>query len=153
MTRERIIAEARSWIGTRFHHQGRVKRTANSKGGCDCIGLVIGVACALEIKCNGVLLADIDNKNYSRIPDGTSLQRALDTHLTPIAINSANIGDIFLMKINEHPQHVSFIGNYESGGLSLIHCFAQARGVVEHALDDYWRLRIVSAYSLLDSAI
>jgi NlpC/P60 family putative phage cell wall peptidase len=35
---DRVVEIARSWIGTRYHHQ------AHKKGvGCDCIGLIIGV--------------------------------------------------------------------------------------------------------------
>jgi cell wall-associated NlpC family hydrolase len=149
MTREKIIAEARSWIGTRFHHQGRVKINADSKGGCDCIGLIIGVACALDLKFNGKLLSEVDSKNYSKTPDGTSLKNALDLHFKPTEIDAARGGDVLLMRIDERPQHVALIGNYKDGGLSLIHSFAQARGVVEHACDDYWCSRIVAAYSLL----
>jgi hypothetical protein len=34
-----FIAQARTWIGTPFHHQGRLKGV-----GCDCLGLIVGVA-------------------------------------------------------------------------------------------------------------
>ncbi len=148
MSRAQIIHEARSWIGTRFVHQGRVKKTASSKGGCDCIGLVVGVAANLGIKCHGQPIANIDNTGYSKIPDGLSLKKALDEYLTPIPIDMARPGDILLMKINKYPQHVAFIGDYCHSGLSLIHCYIQSRGVVEHALDGYWRDRIVGAYVL-----
>src|SRR4051812_11829838 len=102
-----IISEARSWIGTRFHHQGRIK-----KGGCDCIGLIIGVAEALDIKSKGRSFAEIDNKNYSKNPDGVSLKLALEEYLTPIPLGSIRPGDILLLKINKEPQHVAFIGDY-----------------------------------------
>lgn len=148
MSQSAIICEARRWIGTRFEHQGRVRKTASSKGGCDCIGLIIGVTSALGIKCKGISLADIDHKNYSKHPDGISLRLAMDEYLVPIPIDSAKAGDIFLMKIHKDPQHVAFVGNYEGGGLSLIHCYMQARGVVEHVFDDYWRERVVAAYRL-----
>jgi NlpC/P60 family putative phage cell wall peptidase len=36
--RNTIIAEARSWIGTPYHHQAALKGV-----GCDCLGLVRGV--------------------------------------------------------------------------------------------------------------
>ena len=35
---DKIIAEARAWIGTPYHHQAAVKGV-----GCDCLGLVRGV--------------------------------------------------------------------------------------------------------------
>src|SRR3569833_631271 len=38
LTRTAIVTEARSWIGTRYRHQGSMKGV-----GCDCLGLVRGV--------------------------------------------------------------------------------------------------------------
>ena len=38
-TREAVIAEARSWLGTPWHHQASLKGV-----GCDCIGFIRGVA-------------------------------------------------------------------------------------------------------------
>jgi hypothetical protein len=38
-TRAALIAEARTWIGTPWHHQAAVKGA-----GCDCIGFVRGAA-------------------------------------------------------------------------------------------------------------
>lgn len=42
LTREAIVAEARSWIGTPYRHQASLKGV-----GCDCLGLVRGVWRAL----------------------------------------------------------------------------------------------------------
>lgn len=38
-TREEVIAEARGWLGTPWHHQASLKGV-----GCDCIGFIRGVA-------------------------------------------------------------------------------------------------------------
>src|SRR5215207_7343246 len=37
-TREQIVAAARGWIGTPYHHQASVKGV-----GCDCLGLIRGL--------------------------------------------------------------------------------------------------------------
>lgn len=42
VTRAQVVAEARTWIGTKFQHNQSCKGH-----GCDCIGLVIGVFRAL----------------------------------------------------------------------------------------------------------
>ncbi len=42
--RENIIREARSWLGTPFHHQARVKGA-----GVDCANLLIAVYCGLGL--------------------------------------------------------------------------------------------------------
>ncbi|MDJ1305823.1 MAG: hypothetical protein MRQ09_06330 [Candidatus Midichloria sp.] len=44
ITRNQIISEAKSWLHTPFHPQARIKSV-----GCDCIGLIIGVAQKLKI--------------------------------------------------------------------------------------------------------
>lgn len=125
-----------------------MKKSAQSRGGCDCIGLIIGVATELNIICKGRALADVDNLNYSRKPDGASLKAALDEYLIPIPSAEAVVGDVLLLRINKEPQHVAFLGDYEGDGLSLIHAYIQARGVVEHVFDDYWQERLVEAYRL-----
>jgi NlpC/P60 family putative phage cell wall peptidase len=38
VTREAIVAAARSFVGTPYHHQASCK-----KAGCDCLGLIRGV--------------------------------------------------------------------------------------------------------------
>jgi len=42
--REKIIREARTWIGTPFHHQARVKGA-----GVDCANLLVAVYCGLGL--------------------------------------------------------------------------------------------------------
>jgi NlpC/P60 family putative phage cell wall peptidase len=37
-TREQIVASARSWLGTPYHHQASVRGV-----GCDCLGLIRGL--------------------------------------------------------------------------------------------------------------
>lgn len=131
-----IIQIAREWLGTPFHHQGRVKGV-----GCDCIGLVIGVA-----EEAGIEISRHDERNYSMLPDGKKLKAALDKYLMPIDIEDISGGDILLMKFNKQPQHVGIVVDAHCGGLGIIHCYMKARGVVEHGLDDYWRKKIVACY-------
>jgi cell wall-associated NlpC family hydrolase len=41
--RQRVIDEARSWLGTAFHFGGRVKISANDKGAVDCAQFIAAV--------------------------------------------------------------------------------------------------------------
>ena len=34
ITPEQIVAQARTWLGTKYHHQGRLKKSAKGPGGC-----------------------------------------------------------------------------------------------------------------------
>jgi NlpC/P60 family putative phage cell wall peptidase len=136
MIREAIVREARSWINTRFHHQARVKGI-----GCDCAGLVIGV-------CRELGLSNFDKSDYSRIPDGAMLKQTCDENMTLIPFDDAQIGDVLLFKFNSHPQHLALIGDYPSGGFSIIHAYSLARKVIETRLDDVWLARVVACYRL-----
>lgn len=132
-----IITEARRWLDTPFHHQGRVKGV-----GCDCIGLVLGVAGTLEMKSRrGGLLKACDEKAYGRLPDGEKLQSLLAQHLHEIPTTAVEPGDVLLFRFDHNPQHVGLVSDR-----GIIHCYMQARRVVEHRLDEVWQARVVAAY-------
>lgn len=138
MTGAEIVTEARSWLGTRFHHQGRLKGV-----GCDCAGLVVGVAQALG-------LSDFDKTDYSRLPDGDMLRAVCDANMTGIALADVAPGDVLLFKFDQFPQHLAIVGEHPSGGLSIIHAYAPAHKVVEVRLDEGWVSRIVAAYRIIE---
>jgi len=150
ISRTQIITEARSWIGTKFHHQGRLKKSTVHKGGCDCLGLLVGVAHDLQMRSpkdkSRAFLSQFDDTAYSRIPNGKKLQERLENLLYPIDADNMNIADVLLLKFGKNPQHLGLVSDYPDG-FGLIHCFRQIGQVVEHRLDDYWREKIVGVYS------
>jgi cell wall-associated NlpC family hydrolase len=144
-----IVQCARSYIGTRFHHQGRLKRTPSHKGGIDCLGLLVGVAREVNIKGrNGEMLADFDANDYPHQPDTVALRARLSMLLQKV--ETIMVGDIALFDIDGAPQHMGIISECE-GGLGLIHAYAPARAVVEHALDAYWQKKLVGIYRTISS--
>jgi NlpC/P60 family putative phage cell wall peptidase len=140
-TPDDIVRVARSWIGTPFHHQGRVKRMTGNRGGCDCIGLVVGVARELDIR---NIFAN-DRTDYAKMPDGKELYVALKSNLNEIPVAQIAAGDILLFRFDKAPQHVGIVGDL-GGNLSIKHCYLQARGVVEHYIDECWKNRIVAGF-------
>lgn len=137
--RSDIVAEARAWIGTPWRHQMCARAV-----GVDCGQLVAGVARALGLR-------DVQITGYPRIPDGT-LRGICDRYMQPIQVGEAQAGDVVLMRFDTEPQHLGILGDYEHGGLSLIHSTLKHRKVVEHRLDDRWRSYCVAAYTLLEVA-
>jgi NlpC/P60 family putative phage cell wall peptidase len=136
-----IVTQARTWLGTPFHHQARLKGK-----GCDCLGLVVGVVDELGLEdANGMKLAAHDEITYSRQPDGAYLTEKLTGLLAEIPASEARAGDLALFKVRENPQHLAILTDYE-GTLGMIHCFAPARKVVEHRLDDDWKSRMIKAF-------
>lgn len=155
-----IVATARSWIGTPFHHQARIRGK-----GCDCFGLIIGVARELGLRGkNGTLVADHDEVTYPRMPRGQYVVDRLSKIFDEIPVESAGPGDVMLFKIHGNPQHMAILSDYllnfsqsanettdkantnNKATLGMIHCTMDTRGVVEHRLDDEWQLKIYKAY-------
>lgn len=136
-----IVAQARTWLGTPFHHQARLKGK-----GCDCLGLIVGVVDELGLEDrNGMKLAAYDEVTYSKEPDGAYLIQKLTGLLEEVPIAEARAGDLALFKVRENPQHLAILSDYE-GALGMIHSFAPSRRVVEHRLDDEWKSKIIKVF-------
>jgi NlpC/P60 family putative phage cell wall peptidase len=143
MNRATIVAEARSWIGTRWQHQ------AAKKGrGCDCVGLLRGVAVNTgAIPTDWLSLPEAAPFiGYGRLAFRGTLERGCDKFLTRIPEQDAGPGDAVLMRFGGAGHHMAILGDYHAGGLSLIHAYAPARKVVETRLDDQMRERISGWY-------
>lgn len=126
-TRADIVACARSYLGVRWHHQGR------SRAGLDCIGLVIVVARELG-------LSDYDIDGYGRVPDGSSL-RATMCEQMDLLKRPPLPGDVLLFQFQRNPLHTAIVTD-----TGMVHAFANVRKVVEHRVDDVWRSRLVAAF-------
>jgi NlpC/P60 family putative phage cell wall peptidase len=131
--RDKIIAIAKSYKGTPYHHQGRVKGA-----GIDCCGLIIGVARELG-------LSDYDIDGYSRFADGVSLLREFADNCPQIEIDEIKPGNILIFRIRNDPQHCGILSRL-NGKESLIHAYSSIGVCVEHTLDKFWRERIVAAF-------
>ena len=136
-TRARIVQEARNWIDTPFHHQGRLKAV-----GVDCAGLVIGIAREL-----GIVAPDFDVTAYPRSPDGETLMHLAEIHLTAIQEADMQPGDVIVVAVDLEPQHIGVLGDYRHGGLSIIHAASNAGYVIETRLMFSRAMRFVGAFS------
>lgn len=147
LLRSKIVKQARTWLGTKYHHQGRLKKSVNCSGGVDCIGLVIGVADELAI-CDyqGNPLSRYDRNNYSMQPEGEKLALSIGAHLYPVEPAKMKVGDVLLFKFWKEPQHVGILSKYPTGGFSLIHCNSTSDSVVEQPLSDTWRRMVTHVY-------
>ena len=145
-TRADVVAEARRWLGTPFHHQARLRGV-----GCDCGGLVGGVAVSLGLVDPrwGAATFDVEFAGYGRQPHAGLLRIVCDRFMRAIQTVEAQPGDVLLMSFaGGAPQHLGIIADYRHGGHSLVHALATAGRVVEHRLSPAWRGKAVAAYSL-----
>ena len=135
--RQRIIIEqARTWLGTPFAHQGRVKGL-----GVDCGGLLVCVG--REV---GVEVAD--TPAYSMSPDPEIFRSMLADYCYPISKDEMAPGDVVWISFAGEPRHVAFVTD-----IGLLHAWGRPGKVVEHRIDEVWRRRIKSVHRVKDFAI
>lgn len=134
-TREALIAEARSWLGTPWHHQASLKGV-----GCDCIGFVRGVAEKFVGPMPIVLDYPATWHLYRAEP---RLYLGFNERCEEITPDDARTGDVLLFGAGKGPaHHCAYVT--PSGG--LIHCYREAGAVVEHDLTEWWRRKLRHAF-------
>jgi cell wall-associated NlpC family hydrolase len=82
-----------------------------------------------------------DKTDYGRRPDGKSLIAALLAHGAREE-KSVHAGDVLVFRYDDQPQHVALA----TAPGRMIHAFAPAGKVVETAIGDYWKRRLVGIY-------
>ena len=127
-----IVHTARQWLGTPFHHQ-----SAKKGEGCDCLGLILGVAQELQIySVRGMQLSECQRSQYHYQMDAESIRHEASEHL--FYSSNPEIGGVVVYKPCTGYWHAGIIGDYMLEGahtskLSIIHS-CMKRGVVEHRL-------------------
>ncbi len=141
-SRNDVYTEARRWVGTPYHHEGRVLGQS-----CDCIGLVIGVARSLGLACP----ADRDLPRYSSIPHDHVAERTADLLMVP-AGNSLRAGQIglFWFRDRGHGQHFAIFARGER--TTMIHAYRHSRRVVETGISPFWLKRLIRVYDYREIA-
>ena len=118
VTRDQIVAEARSWIGVPWRHQGR------NRSGVDCVGLAIAVSRAL-----GVLPNHADKVGYSRLPTLYLLVETAAVWMrkkTGPDFDDRQPGDIVFLRPNDTyawPSHLGILTRLQDGELGLVHAY------------------------------
>ncbi|MGE5510143.1 MAG: NlpC/P60 family protein [Bacteroidota bacterium] len=136
ITRAGVVALARAWIGTPYHHQ------ASTIGvGTDCLGLVRGIYRTLY------------GREAETVPpyardwvDATSQEAMLAAarrHLVEIAPAAARAGDVlvFRYRLRYVAKHAGVLA-----GATLIHA-VEGAPVSEVPFNAWWRRRVAGAFS------
>ena len=143
--RDAVIAEARDWLGSEFHHQARLKKSADGPGGVDCLSLVWAVGEAVKV------MAPVTKQQaapfwrfYGRRPNPPKMRECLSRFLVELSPEVTPIpGDICWMHWgNEMPIHMALIG-HQRGRETLIHSVWNM-GVIEHGFTEEFRERVTS---------
>jgi NlpC/P60 family putative phage cell wall peptidase len=118
--RAAVVAEARSWLGTPYHHAADVKGA-----GVDCAMLLVRVFCDLG------LVPPFDPRPYTR---DWFLHRSEERYLGALLarareVRAPGLGDIVLFRMGRCFAHGGIVIKAEP--LTIIHAFAPARCVLE----------------------
>ena len=120
MTRAAVVAAARAWLGTPYHHAADVKGA-----GVDCAMLLVRVFCDLGI------IERFDPRPYTRDWFLHRNEERFMGHLLDRAreVAQPEPGDVMLFQIGRCFAHGGIVT--QSAPLRIVHAFAPARCVVE----------------------
>lgn len=136
--RDRIVAEARRWIGTAYAHQAALIGV-----GCDCVGLIRGVGFACDVLPRRDAEWKLFNA-YGRRPNPRRMLEGMRTFLVEIKTGDQQVGDIAWIEWRDDlPMHLAILAEHNDRP-TLIHSYSDVGRVVEHGLSQQWADRVVS---------
>ena len=139
-TPEQIVAAARRYIGTPYHHQG-----ALAGAGCDCLGLIRGV------------FRDLYGAEPETPPPYTPdwgetgtrefLLEAAGRHLVPLPRGAGGAGDVVIFRLRAQAiaKHAAVL----TGPDRMIHAQSRDR-VREVTMNGWWRARVAGEFGWPD---
>ncbi|GJD52409.1 hypothetical protein OPKNFCMD_5174 [Methylobacterium crusticola] len=135
-----MVALARRWLGTPYHHQASLRGV-----GCDCLGLVRGVWRDLygpEPEAPPPYTPD-----WGEAEGAEALRDAGRRHLAEIALEAAGAGDVLLFRwrAGVPAKHCAIL----SGAGRMIHAY-DGHAVVESGLPQAWARRAAYAFRFPD---
>ena len=133
---ERIVAAARAWIGTPYHHQASLKGV-----GCDCLGLLRGgwrEVMGVEPESPPAYAWD-----WAEATGEETLQEAAARHLAPIDRTAWARGDVLLFRMarTAPAKHCGIV----TSPTHMIHAWT-GHSVAEVPLGVFWTRRIAFAF-------
>jgi len=135
---EAVVAEALSWIGTPYRHQGCGKGV-----GCDCIGLVRGVwhaLCGHELERPAAYAPD-----WAETGGEESLLAGLRRHFREKPVADLAPGDVIAFRWRPHlPAKHAGIMVADAG---FVHAYQGGGAVCLSALVPQWRRRIAGVFA------
>lgn len=138
--REKILAEAMSWVGTPYRHQGSRKGV-----GCDCLGLVRGIwrnVYGAEPEEAGAYSPD-----WAETGGKDRLLEAARRHAVEKLIADAVPGDLIVFRWR--PQHAAKHLGILTGDNEFLHAY-EGQAVMISPLVPQWRRRIAGVFAFPD---
>lgn len=137
---ERIIAEARRWIGTPYVHQASC-----CGAGADCLGLIRGIW-------RGLLGPEPEpiapySPDWAEVGGGERLLAAALRHLTAVDPAEAEPGDVLLFRMRECgvAKHLAVLSAGSVGDGRMIHAYS-GHSVCETSVGPAWARRLAGTF-------
>jgi len=135
---EKIVEIAKTWEGTKWQHQGRLKQH-----GVDCAGFISEVARESGID-HSPIPAD-----YHLRENGSEMLRLLQNHMEFVPTAEMQAGDVLAFcdeacREPNIPRHLAIVMEITPKTTYIIH--ASEHGVRKHRIDSHWRRRIHSVW-------
>ena len=128
ITRDKIVAAARAWIGTPWQHQASLKGVAT-----DCVGLIRGV---YEDVTGRPVVGSWDYPaTWHLFKADERLAGELAAYVQPIDKSEARPGDILTFGFGKGPAHHLGI---MATPTTFVHAWADVNNVTETRLSDFW---------------
>jgi NlpC/P60 family putative phage cell wall peptidase len=136
-TRDDIVAEARRWLGTPYHHQASLCCV-----GADCLGLVRGVWRALH----GAEAEAVSaySRDWAEATGAETMLAAARRHLREIDRGAATRGDVVIFRYRPRAvaKHIGILSSRDH----MIHAI-EGGAVGEVPLGPWWRRHMAAAFS------
>lgn len=136
-TRDDVVARARAWIGTPYHHQ------ASARGiGTDCLGLVRGIW--RELHGSDAEEAPAYARDWAEATGVETMIEAARRHLREVSRSAPQPGDVVIFRYRS--THVAKHAAIVATPATFIHAMEGAP-VAEVAFAPWWRRRVAAAFS------
>ena len=140
ITRQKIVAVARSWVGTPYHHQASVKGI-----GTDCLGLVRGVY--REVYGREAEAPPSYTPDWAEASGIETMLKAATRHLDRRSLETMALGDVIIFRLR--PSMVAKHAAIVSEPQKMIHAIEGAP-VSEVVLSSWWHRHIAGVFSFPD---
>lgn len=140
ITRKTIVAVARTWIGTPYHHQASLKGV-----GTDCLGLIRGIW--RELYGADAETPPPYSPDWAEANGEEAMLLAASRHMQPVAREDFAAGDVLVFRVRRGAvaKHAALATRPDK----IIHATEGAR-VAEVPLSPWWRRRIAAAFRFPD---
>lgn len=133
---ERIVAAARAWIGTPYHHQGSARGA-----GCDCLGLVRGVW--RDVYGSEAETPPAYSRDWAEASGVETMLQAAARHFVKVDRAEVAPGDVVIFRLR--PGYVAKHAAIVASAQTMIHAIEGAP-VAEVAMSSWWRRRIAAVF-------